>query len=178
MSESKPVQARFRVELRDMLQAERAHYRQSKFVFADRAFAIAAFLYGLFVVASIGFYSWGLLMFPLSVLLWIDFFSLRQLRVRFMYARNPKHRQECTMTFSEEDIRVQSETIDSIVRWSYFERVIEAEEVFLLYYGKGMYTLLPKRGLQSTYDLGQFRGLLTRRLGSAASVGVAGPTAA
>jgi hypothetical protein len=102
--------------------------------------------------------------FPLALLEWFDMLSLDRLRTRIWFRRNPKFREEYYLTFSRENIHFQTASIDSTLQWTYYERVIESPTLFVLMYGKGLYTLIPKRCFHSDDQFTAFRALLQERI--------------
>ena len=95
---------------------------------------------------------------------WFDLLSLRTLQIRLWFKREPKFREEYRLTFAPEQIRFQTASIDSTLQWSHYGRVLEGTSVFLLIYGKGLYTVIPKRSFTSEAHLEAFRTLVKEKI--------------
>jgi hypothetical protein len=55
-------------------------------------------------------------------------------------------------------------TINSTVAWTHYESVIEDSVIFLLRYGKSMYSVIPKRVFAAEDDLCRFREMIRSRI--------------
>src|SRR5262249_48069537 len=134
--------------------------KQTLFAKLDKVVAILLAGFGAYAVWGAGLRWWTLIWFPLALLEWFDLLSLDRLRTRLWFRRNPKFREEYGLTFTRDSIHFQTASIDSVLRWTHYERVIESPTLFLLMYGKGLYTLIPKRSFQSEEQQSAFRALL------------------
>lgn len=95
---------------------------------------------------------------------WFNLLSLSSLSTRIQYQRNPKYRDEYYLTFSPENIHFKTAAIDSVLQWTNYDDVIENADLFLLMYGKGLYTLVPKRCFHSNDEIDAFRALLNQTI--------------
>jgi hypothetical protein len=164
MTESDYISIRFTHELKDHIEAQRVFYSRSPLAKLDKAIAVLLFVFGVYCVVSVGFRWWTVIWFLLAVAEWFNWLSLSQWRTRIEFRRNPKFREEYHLTFSRENIHFQTASIDSTLQWTHYDRVIESSDVFLLMYGKGMYTLIPKRCFSSNEEINAFRTLLSEAI--------------
>lgn len=127
--------------------------------------AVLIFGLGIYFVVSAGLRWWTIIWFPLAVAEWFNLFSLIRWRTTIEFRRNPKFREEYHLTFSRDNVHFKTASLDSTLQWTHYERVIETPDLFLLMYGKGLYTLIPKRCLTSNEDINTFRSLLDQTIG-------------
>ncbi len=160
MTEPASISLSFTNELNDHLAAQRVFYNRGVMARLDKVVAVLLIGFGVYMVAVAGARWWTLVWFPLGVAEWFDLFSLNRLRTKLAFRRNPKFREEYHLTFSRESIHFKTITLDSTLQWMHYERVIENPTLFLLMYGKSLYTLIPKRAFASDAEIDSFRALL------------------
>jgi YcxB-like protein len=165
-AQSAPISIVFINELKDHLEAQRILYRKGILAKLDKVVAVMLFGFGAYCVVFAGLHWWTIIWFPLAVAEWFDLLSLSQWRTKIEFRRNPKFREEYHLTFSRENIHFKTASIDSTLQWTHYERVIESADLFLLMYGKGLYTLIPKRCFKSNEEINTFRTLVSQRTGS------------
>ena len=158
------ITVNFMNELKDHLEAQRILYKEGFLAKLDKVVAILLFGFGVYCVSAVGLRWWTVIWFPLAVVEWFDLLSLDRLRTRIWFRRNPKFREEYCLTFSPESIHFKTASIDSTLQWDYYERIIENSRLFLLMYGKGLYTLIPKRCFHSDEELNTFRALIEEKI--------------
>ena len=166
MAELSSISIHFFNELQDHLEAQRIFYKENIFSKLDKVVALLLLVFGTYYVVIAGIHWWTVVWFPLAVGEWFDLFSLSRLRTRIGFKHNPKFQEEYHLTFSPEAIHFKTETIDSVLKWTHYQRVLESPKLFLLIYGKGLYTLVPKRCLRSQEEIEAFRALLQKMIPS------------
>ena len=164
MTESSSISISFINELKDHIEAQRVLYSKGGLAKLDKIVAVLLFGFGIYCIAAIGLRWWTIIWFPLAVAEWFDLLSLSRWRTKVDFQRNPKFREEYHLTFSRENIRFKTTSFDSTLQWTHYERVIESSELFLLMYGKGLYTLIPKRCFHSNEEINAFRALVTQAI--------------
>ena len=164
MTEPAPISISFINELKDHIEAQRVLYSKCVMAKLDKVVAVLLFGFGIYYVASVGVRWWTVIWFPLAVAEWFDLLSLSRLRTKIDFQRNPKFREEYHLTFSRESIHFKTASLDSTLQWTHYERVIESSELFLLMYGNGLYTLIPKRCFKSNEEINAFRALVSQAI--------------
>jgi hypothetical protein len=91
---------------------------------------------------------------------WSDLFHAHTRRAWLSFKRNKKFRDEYMLTFMLDGLHFKTATIDSVVIWSHYDRVIEDSEIFLLMSGGSMYSAIPKRAFQGEDEVNRFRGIV------------------
>lgn len=164
MTEPAPVSISFINELRDHLEAQRILYSRGALAKLDKVVAVLSFGLGVYCITFFGLHWWTVIWLPLAIMEWFDLLSLTRWRTKIEFQRNPKFREEYHLTFSRENIHFRTASIDSTLQWTHYERVIESPGLFLLMYGKGLYTLIPKRCFGSEDELNAFQTLLKEKI--------------
>jgi hypothetical protein len=154
----------FTNELKDHIEAQRVLYGKSVLAKLDKVVAVLLFGFGIYALASVGLRWWTIIWFPLAVAEWFNLLSLTRWRTKVDFQRNPKFREEYHLTFSRDNIYFKTASLDSTLQWTHYERVIESPALFLLMYGKGLYTLIPKRCFSSNEEINAFRTLANQAI--------------
>ena len=84
--------------------------------------------------------------------------------LRRRWAREPMHLTEHQISFTPEEIHYVQGAIESHLNWSFYERIVESEEAFLLVCGEDVFSLIPKRAFASEQSLQEFRALAKKKL--------------
>jgi YcxB-like protein len=164
MAEPISISINFTNKLKDHLEAQRVFYHRGILAKLDKGVAVLLFIFGVYCLVFVGLRWWTVIWFPLAVAEWFDLLSLTRWRTRIEFQRNPKFREEYHLTFSRENIHFRTDSLDSTLKWTHYDRVIESPTLFLLMYGKGLYTLIPKRCFNSDEDIHTFRTLLNETI--------------
>lgn len=164
MKEATSISISFINELKDHIEAQRVLYSKGSFAKLDKVVAVLLFGFGVYFVAIAGVRWWTIIWFPLAAAEWFDLVTFSRWRTKIEFQRNPKFREEYHLTFSHENIRFKTASVDSTLQWTLYERVIETPTLFLLIYGKKLYTLIPKRSFNSNEVMDMFRALLNETI--------------
>ena len=81
------------------------------------------------------------------------------------YIEEPGFQCPVTMHFSEENVRVESETINSEVSWNSFTHCVASESLFLLYLSRKRFFIIPKRVFTAD-QVAEFCQLLQKKVPS------------
>ncbi len=165
-AQSAPISIIFTNKLEDHLEAQRVFYSKGVWAKLDKVVAFLLLSFGVYCVAFVGLHWWTIVWFPLAVAEWFDLLSLSRWRTKIEFRRNPKFREEYHLTFSRQNIHFRTASLDSTLQWTHYERVIESSDLFLLMYGKGLYTLIPKRCFKSNEEINTFRALVSQTIGT------------
>src|SRR5207249_4891037 len=83
---------------------------------------------------------------------------------RFTFRREPKFRDDYSITFSADVIHFRTAHIDSQLQWSMYSRALVDTHSYVLYYGTRQFTVIPKRVFQSPEQQQAFEQLLTQHV--------------
>ncbi|HEY2760611.1 MAG TPA: YcxB family protein [Pirellulales bacterium] len=149
-------------ELADHLRAGRLYYKSTFWAKGDRFVAILLVVGGA-ILTVVGHW-WALLLIPLAVAKWL--YLLPPSEFVLFFKRNPKFLETYHLSFSENGIHFKTESIDSTIAWSHYNKVLEDQNVILLIYGSRMYTVIPKRVFSDASQLKAFREIVARQIGA------------
>ena len=166
MTMTDTITIRFKHALSDHLHASRVYEKTTFFHKADKLVAVLLFLFGCWLVYAVGVHWWTVLWFILAPLEWFNLLSSRPVQVWVFFKRNPKFLERYELTFSEEGILWKTNTIDSRLSWTLYNKVVESNRAFLLIYGKWAYSMIPKNAFSNEGQVNVFRDLLRRKAGS------------
>ena len=82
----------------------------------------------------------------------------------FAFRREPKFRDEYSLTFSAEGVHFKTKHIDSQLRWSIYSKALIVAHSYLLYHGTGSFSVIPKRALQNGDQQRSFEQLLVQHI--------------
>jgi hypothetical protein len=83
---------------------------------------------------------------------------------RIAFRREPKFRDDYTLTFSPQGIHFQTAHIDSDLQWSLYNRALVDAHSFILYHGSQQFTVIPKRVFQDTAQREAFENLVAHSI--------------
>lgn len=103
----------------------------------------------------------GIALALLPLLVYLYFFHFAVV-ARRCYKGDRKFRDAMTVTFSDEQIAVQTKHVESKVSWELYTDVLEGETCYALVYGKDirMASMIPKRAFRSKKQHMAFRELV------------------
>ncbi len=161
------IQIQFNHHVQEHVSASRLYYsKRSRWAQTDRVVAIAMIVLGIAWVSLAGVRWWTVIWFVLAPLEFFNLLSIDPLVVRWRFKGSPKFQEKNTLVFGEGEIQFQTPTIDARLRWEMYSELLENEQVFLLVYGKQMYSVIPKRAFQNDAERTRFRELAGRKLTS------------
>ena len=156
-------------------------YTEEEYVAAARLFMWRSKETLIRLVVSFAFLSLGLILllwlidvglplwFTISLLLLVGLALFHGFFLdlpRRQFRGDPKFRDEYSLTFSNEDIRFKTRSIEASVAWSLYTGVTENENFYLLIYGKNIASLsiIPKRAFRDFKQEAAFREMLRRHI--------------
>jgi hypothetical protein len=142
----------------------RAHYASRLRLKLDAAVAVVTVFLGIYLWRSPSSHYWGMGMIGLSVVFVLMLIAAFGVIPRLAFRREPKFRDEYSLTFSPEGIHFRTTHIDSQLQWNIYSRALADAHSFVLYYGTNSFTVIPKRVFQSTEQLAAFERLISEKL--------------
>jgi hypothetical protein len=120
------------------------------------------------LLIAVGAYLWpsltGKAAIGLSGLFTLFIFAAFFIMPPLAFRREPKFRDDYTLTFSPQGIRFQTVHIDSHLGWDIYSRALIDSNSYVLYYGSRSFTVIPKRVFESAEQQGAFEGLLAQHV--------------
>jgi YcxB-like protein len=154
----------FRYLESDYVRALRAHYASRLRLPLDIVVTV--------VLAGIGTYLWrssnlhwlGLACVVISVGFTLMLVAAFTVIPPLVFRREPKFRDDYSLTFSPEGIHFRTAHIDSELQWSIYSRALIDAHSYVLYYGSRQFSVIPKRVFQSVEQQQAFEQLLTQHV--------------
>jgi len=124
--------------------------------------AIVVGLIGVFLLLN-GYYFYALLFILIAMETYFDIFG--QLQGKNCYRANEKLLENnLSASIDEEGISIESQSYDARRLWSGYINFMESEDAFLLFSGKGIFAVYPKRIFNDLTQINQFRELLASKI--------------
>ena len=76
-----------------------------------------------------------------------------------IFKNNLKYRDEYTLTFSNEDIKFKTQSIDSVLQWNIYSAFWESSDFYFLIQSPRVYTFVPKRVFNNPTDKRMFESM-------------------
>ena len=159
-----PVHLLFRYSEQDFVRAMRAHYAARLRVRLDVVVALATAACGIYLWRSPESRMLGIFLVGLSATLALILVLAFAILPAMLFRREPKLRDEYALTFSSEGIHFRIDHIDSQLQWSLYNRALIDDYSFLLYYGTGSFSIIPKRVFHTTEQRTEFRELVAKKI--------------
>lgn len=158
------VNLSFRYLESDYVRALRAHYASRLRLRLDLVVAI--------VLAGTGFYLWqspgahwlGVACVFVAALFALVLLAAFTVIPPLLFRREPKFRDEYSLTFSPDGIHFHTAHIDSQLQWAMYSRALVDAYSYVLYYGSRQFTVVPKRVFRSAEQQQSFEQLLTQHV--------------
>lgn len=163
MTGLRPIEVSYRPQLKDVLHAARVAEGET-WKTASRVTAAILCLCGVWFVFW-GFPRWAVLWFGLAVAEWFNLLPLSVLVAYLEFKRNPKYRQQYDLILSPEGLSFRTDTVSSELKWEHYSRFGETKTAFVLSYGPGVPTVIPKAAFVEQTDCEAARTLLKEVVG-------------
>jgi len=138
----------------------RAHYADRLRLWLDFSVVV--------VVGMVGIWLWpsfsGKLFLGVSASFILVLFTAFVVIPPLAFRREPKFRDEYSLTFSPEGIHFRTAHIDSNLAWNLYSRVLVDAHSYVLYYGSQTFTVIPKRVFQNADQQAAFDHLVTQHV--------------
>jgi hypothetical protein len=124
---------------------------------------VAAILLGICAAGFfyLGLRGWAIVWLALGVAELFNLLPLSVLVAWVEFRRNPKYRQEYHLTLAPEHLAFRTATVESTLKWEHYTRFWETSRAFVLAYGRGVPTVIPKAAFADDADREAARALLT-----------------
>jgi YcxB-like protein len=159
-----PIRVSFQYSEHDYVRAMRLHYASVLRLKLDIAVIV--------VVASLGVYElqtpdprwYGIVSLSLSAVLALILVAAFWVIPVLAFRREPKFRDEYSLTFSPEGIHFHTAHIDSQIQWSLYSRALVDAYSYVLYYGTRSFSVVPTRVFENADQRAAFDRLLSEKI--------------
>jgi hypothetical protein len=148
----------------DYVRGLRSHYASRLRLWLDIPAIVLAGIGGAFLWRSTTLHWLSTLLIgascALSLILVAAFLVIPPLAFR----REPKLRNEYSLTFSQEGIHFKTKDIDSQLQWSIYSKALIDAHSYVLYHGTGAFSVIPKRAFQGADEREAFERLIASHI--------------
>ncbi|HVG34057.1 MAG TPA: YcxB family protein [Pyrinomonadaceae bacterium] len=163
MSES--VNLHFKLAEEEWVAASRLYMLRQPGIILRFVTAFILLVLGLVFFTAINEAVLSLFLLSVGVVLFSFVAALLFVLPRQRFRNDRRHLDEFFLEFTEDGIGFRTERIESRLDWSLYNSAMENEKLYVLVYGKGMITVIPKRAFNAHGQETVFRRLLGRKLG-------------
>ena len=158
------VNLKFHYSERDYVRALRAHYASRLRLRFDIVAAIGLLVLGGYLSHSPDLHWLGVGCVAVSAVFVLILIAAFIVIPPLAFRREPKFRDDYSLTFSQDGIHFGTAHIDSQLQWSLYSRALIDAHSYVLYYGSRQFTVIPKRVFQSGEQQQIFDQLLTQHV--------------
>lgn len=157
------VNLSFRYTEQDYVRAMRAHYASRLRLPLDVAVIVGAVIGSAYEWRS-GSREFGIMLLCLSGAFALMLVAAFVVIPVIAFRREPKFRDEYSLSFSPLGIHFQTAHIDSQLKWDTYTAALVDAYSFILYYGSRRFTVVPKRVFESADQRQEFEKLLAHNV--------------
>lgn len=148
----------------DYVRAQRAHFGSPFRIWLDIAIAVGLAVFGCVLLWFQDFHWFGVFCVGASAVFGLVLFTGLVVTPRWVFRREPKLRDEYSLSFSPQGIHFRTAHIDSQLQWSVYSRALVDARSYLLYHGARQWSVIPRRVFQSGDQQQAFERLLTEHV--------------
>ena len=145
-------------------EAMRLHYENILNLKRDFYIGGGLFLLGIADLALFGYSMLWAMVVGLSVFFLLMLIFAYFVVPNLVFKRDNKLHDKYTLEFADEGINFKTVNLNSRLEWKIYNKVVEGEKFFLLYWGKYTFTVIPKRAFANESDQQKFRELIIERI--------------
>jgi hypothetical protein len=164
---SSSINLSFRYAESDYVRALRAHYWSRLRLRLDLVVVVALAGIGIYLWPSF----WGVASLVIAALFLLLLAAAFLVIPPLAFRREPKFRDEYSLTFSPDGIQFRTAHLDSTLQWTMYSRVLIDDHSYVLYYGSNQFTVIPKRVFASVSEQRAFEELLAQRVAAIVKLG-------
>lgn len=161
---SQTIDLRFRYTERDYVRAMRAHYASRLRLWVDIFSIVLTGTVGAFLWRSPALYLIGIMLIATSAVLTLILTTAFLIIPPIAFRREPKFKDEYSLTFTPENIHFKTDHINSVLQWNIYTRALIDAHSYVLYYGAGSISVIPKRVFTSADQQVEFEHLLRQHV--------------
>lgn len=162
---SEPITLNFTHRRDEYIRAMRCHYKSVMRVRLDVTITAIMVGAGCYLIYSRGIGILSLLPIIIAALFCLIVGYAWFVLPRLMYAHEPKLKHPYELVFSDNGILFRTKGIDSKLDWSIYQKWLANDEFYILYGGKRMTSVIPRRAFLNDSVDREFRELLIRKIG-------------
>jgi hypothetical protein len=164
VSGNSTINLSFRYAEADYVRALRAHYASVLNLRLDVAVIIILAGIGGWIWHFPSLHGWGQFCVGTAVVFGLVLIAAFTVVPPLAFRREPKFRDDYSLSFSPAGIHFRTAHIDSHLQWSMYSRALIDTYSYILYYGSNRFTLIPRRVFASENQREAFEHLLARQV--------------
>jgi hypothetical protein len=157
------VNLSFRYAEQDYVRAVRSHYASRLRLPLDVAVIVGVAVLGAYEWRS-GSHGFGIALLCVSGMFALMLVAAFAVIPTIAFRRQPKFRDDYSLSFSPQGIHFQTAHIDSDLKWGIYTSALVDANSFILYYGSQQFTVVPKRVFQDVSQRQTFEQLLVQNV--------------
>jgi hypothetical protein len=154
----------FRYSEGDFVRAMRAHYASRLRLRFDIVVTVAMMVLGVYFWRSPASHRYGIALVSIAAAFALMLVAAFAVIPSMVFRREPKFRDDYSLTFSPEGVHFRTAHITSQLQWSMYTQALIDAHSFVLYWGSRSFTVIPKRVFQTTEQQDAFEKLLTQKV--------------
>jgi len=148
----------------DYVRALRAHFASILHPRLDLAIAVVSAGLGVYLWQSPATHGLGAVCVIVAVVFILMLVAAFWVIPPLAFRREPKFRDEYSLTFSSDGIHFRTAHIDSQLQWAIYSRALVTAHSYVLYHGSRQFSVIPRRVFQSSEQQQAFEQLLTQHI--------------
>jgi hypothetical protein len=118
----------------------------------------------VFLIISYEFSYMYLFLLFIGILLAAFSFFKGSIISKLRFIRDKKFNEEYTLSFDEDGIHFVTDSVKSDIVWDYYNKIWETKKFFYLFYGKELFSLIPKRAILNEIELNELRDMFKNNI--------------
>lgn len=163
------MQLEYRLSLKDYQEANQAHFKLQTWVYLVFWIFLLLWLLSITTLFVSGkeldwFLIIYLLVFP--ILFFNPYFSnpFKNYFIKRAWKGLPNLHHPISFEVNEETLKFKSLNFDSSLQWQLYIKAVETKNLFMLYQGKLLFNMIPKRAFNSDTQMEEFRELVRTKV--------------
>ena len=148
----------------DYVRALRSHYASRLRLRIDIVITIVLLGIGAYLWRSPTLHWLGLACISLAIAFALMLIAAFTIIPLLAFRREPKFRDDYSLTFSPEGIHFRTAHIDYHLQWNLYSGAVIDTHSYILYYGTRQFTVIPKRVFHSVEQRQEFEKLLAHHI--------------
>lgn len=156
--QSEPIHLEFQIEEGDWLNALRIHYGAPPPI-GEAAIVLLAIAMGYYFV------NHGHSALSITLFIAAAFYAYtRFIHPRILFRSHRRFREGISLNFQADEIHFRAADVDSRLQWGIYKRATVTPALYLLYFEKNQFTIIPQRAFNNEDERARFEKLLTEKI--------------
>lgn len=140
-----------------------SHGDSNRIIF-DVVLSIVMLAYGIYLSLSKSPGLLSIILVVISLLYLFVLFARNFIVPALVFRKEPKYREEYTLSFKDDEIIFTTGTLKSTLKWDFYTGMKESKDFIFLIYGKKLFTIIPKRIFKGMEEMNEFKELVRSKI--------------